>query len=340
MIARLFKVLLFGLVLSVGQAARAETTLKIATIVPEGSQWMKSMRAGAEQIESRTEGRVKFKFYTGGVMGSDNQVRRKMRIGQLHGGVFSSGSLGEFQKDAILYGLPLLFESTDEVHYVRKRMDGILQRRLEDAGYVSFGFAGGGFAYLLSNDPISSLADMKSMKIWIPEGDKVALRASETLGIAPVTLPLTDVLAGLQTDLIDSVMGPPVGVIVMQWQTVVKYITDLPIAYSYGALLVDKKVFSRISAADQSIVREIMEGIYREFDASNEKDNRSAFQALQDEGLQLVELQPGQAKLWRSKLNASNHTAAQEGVYDLALLEEVQCYLAAYRSQAEPHCGE
>lgn len=340
MISKCFKVVVLGLVLFAAQAARAETTLKIATIVPEGSQWMKSMRAGAEQIETRTEGRVKFKFYTGGVMGSDNQVRRKMRIGQLHGGVFSSGSLGEFQKDAVLYGLPLLFESMAEVHYVRRRMDRILQNRLEDAGFVSFGFASGGFAYLLSNEPISSLADMKSIKIWIPEGDEVALRASETLGIAPVTLPLTDVLAGLQTDLIDSVMGPPVGVIVMQWQTVVKYITDLPIAYSYGALLVEGKVFSQISGADQAVVREVMEGIYRGFDESNEEDNRSAFQALQGEGLQLVELQPGQAELWRSKLDASNHAAAKAGVYDLALLEEVKCLLAAYRSQAEPHCGE
>ncbi|MEE8340034.1 MAG: hypothetical protein V3R56_07800, partial [Xanthomonadales bacterium] len=38
-------------------------TLKIATIAPEGSSWMKDMRAGAKAVEEHTGGRVKFKFY-------------------------------------------------------------------------------------------------------------------------------------------------------------------------------------------------------------------------------------------------------------------------------------
>ena len=46
-------------------------TIKIATISPEGTFWMKQMRAGAKEIKQKTQGRVKFKFYPGGVMGND-----------------------------------------------------------------------------------------------------------------------------------------------------------------------------------------------------------------------------------------------------------------------------
>ncbi len=60
---------------------------------------MNSMRAGAVEIDERTSGRVKFKFYGGGVQGNDKQVLRKMRIGQLHGGAFTSNGLAELQKD-------------------------------------------------------------------------------------------------------------------------------------------------------------------------------------------------------------------------------------------------
>ena len=56
-------------------------TIKLATIAPEGSYWMNSMRQGAAEIGERTEGRVKFKFYGGGVQGNDKTVLRKMRIG-------------------------------------------------------------------------------------------------------------------------------------------------------------------------------------------------------------------------------------------------------------------
>src|SRR5690606_35882432 len=129
-------------------------TIKIATIAPEGSAWMTDMRAGAKEIAERTEGRVDFKFYGGGVQGNDKQVLRKMRIGQLHGGAFTSNALADLQKDSQLYALPMLFNNLEEVRYVRSHMDAKLQQLVEQAGYVNFGFAGSGFASIMSNTPI------------------------------------------------------------------------------------------------------------------------------------------------------------------------------------------
>ena len=146
-------------------------TLKIATIAPEGSSWMKDMRTGAKVIEERTGGRVKFKFYGGGIQGNDRQVRRKMRTGQLSGGALSSGGLNGFQKDADVFSLPLMFNTIEEARHVRNNMEPELRRRLEDAGYVNFGFATAGFGYMMSNKPMSSLADFKGQKVWTAEGD-------------------------------------------------------------------------------------------------------------------------------------------------------------------------
>jgi TRAP-type C4-dicarboxylate transport system substrate-binding protein len=315
-----------------GTVSAAPVELKIATIVPDGTAWMASMREGASQISQRTEGRVKFKFYTGGVQGNDSQVRRKMRIGQLHGGVFTSGTLRQFQPQAELFGLPLLFRNYEEVAYVRERMDGELRQKLEDAGFVNFGIAGGGFAYLISNTPIATRADMRGVKVWIPEGDEIARRASAALGISSVTLPLTDVLTGLQTELIDTVMGPPVGVIVMQWHTAMKYITDVPIAYVYATMLIDAKAFNRISAADQAIVREVMEAVYRGFDEKGVAEDRAAYQALLDEGLEKVSIDAGEAAQWQATIDQANQLAAREGVVSAQMLTQLECYLAAFRA--------
>jgi TRAP-type C4-dicarboxylate transport system substrate-binding protein len=177
-------------------------TLKIATIAPEGSSWMVDMRAGAGEIAERTDGRVKFKFYGGGVQGNDSQVQRKMRTGQLHGGAFTSGSMNKFQKDADLFALPLVFNSIEEVMYVRQQLDDVLRQRMEDAGFVTFGYAGAGFGYLMSNRPLATLDDLSGQKVWTPEGDPIGYAALRALGIAPVTMPLTDVMTGLQTDLL------------------------------------------------------------------------------------------------------------------------------------------
>ena len=322
------------LLVPLGSVAQAQTTFKLATIVPENSGWVVDMRKGAAEIDQRSEGRVKFKFYTGGVQGTDNQVRRKMRIGQLHGGAFTSGSLRHFQPDVELYGLPMVFNSWQEVTFVRQHMDDKLRALIEEAGYVNFGIAGGGFAYIMSNRPIGNLDNMEGMKIWIPEGDKTAYGASKALGIPAVTLPITDVLTGLQTDLVDTVMGPAVGAIVLQWHTVVKHITDMPIAYVYGMLVIDGKAFNRISAADQLVVREVMEAVYRGFDEEGKGKDREAFQALLDDGLKLVPVEASEAQEWKRLVIASNRQIANDGGFNVALLDEMDCYLAAYRTNS------
>lgn len=323
--------LILFLLLGAPSIAGAQT-LKIATIAPEGSSWMNDMRAGAKAIEEHTEGRVKFKFYGGGVQGNDKQVQRKMRTGQIHGGAFSSGALNKFQRDADLFSMPLLFNSIDEVRYVRDEMDGTLRQRLEDAGFVNFGFAGAGFAYMMSNKPLKSLDDLKGQKVWIPEGDPVGFAALRALGVAPVVMPVTDVMTGLQTDLLDCVTVPPVGAVVFQWHTRLKYITELPISYIYAALLIDKRAFNKISPADQLIVREVMEGIYRKFDQNGVTENSAALVALLDNGLSMVLPVDGQIGEWRGIVNQSAQSLADKDTFDGSLLDEMQTLIRTYRN--------
>lgn len=320
-----------ALLLAITAPSQAQT-IKLATLIPEGSGWMNAMRAGAAEIGERTEGRVKFKFYGGGVQGNDKQVLRKMRIGQLHGGAFTSSALGEFQKDAALYAMPMLFNDLDEVQFARQRMDSKLHALLEQAGYVNFGFAGGGFAHIMSIRPIANLDDLKGLKIWIPDGDQLAYSAIKALGVSPVTMPLTDVLTGLQTELIDTIMGPPAGTIILQWNTGVSYITELPLAYIFGMLIVDKKHFDRIQADDQLIVRQVMEKVYRGFDQQGNEDNVNAYQALLDDGMKSIPPEQGQIPAWRDMVQQSNHKMAKQGIVSMDLLNELECYITAYRN--------
>lgn len=331
--ARLFAGLSAVLLILFGSipAANAQT-IKLATLAPEGSGWMNAMRAGASEIGERTDGRVKFKFYGGGVQGNDKQVLRKMRIGQLHGGAFTSNALIEFQKDAALYATPMLFNNLEEVEFARKHLDNRLRSMLEQAGYINFGFASGGFAHIMSNQSIVKLEDMQGLKVWVPEGDKVSHGALKALGVSPVTMPLTDVLTGLQTELIDTIMGPPAGTIILQWNTGVSYITDLPLAYIFAMLVVDKKYFDRISPADQLIVREVWERVYRGFNEEGDSDNKKAYKALLDDGMKSVTPKQEEVDDWRRAVQASNHTLAQEGVMDAGLLNEIECLVAAYRN--------
>lgn len=308
------------------------TTLKIATVAPEGSGWMKEMRAGASEIKERTEGRVQIKFYGGGIMGNANKVLGKIRIGSLHGGAFTPSALQKIYPEMSLYGLPLTFETVEEVAFVRARLDQTLQDGLEKAGFINFGFASGGFAVLMSNNPVRGLGDMKGKRVWVPEGDTISYATMEALSLSPVTLPLTDVLTGLQTGLIDIVAMSPVGAVVLQWHTKVKFVTDMPLVYTMGFMAIDKKAYGKIDAADQEIVREVMTRTYAELDKVSLSDNVEAMKALLNTGIESVELDPEEAAEIRNVLSRSNRDMAEEGEYSLELYNEMLQLVEEYRN--------
>ena len=205
--------------------------LKIATLPPDGSNWMITMRQGAKEVAKKTENRVRFKFYPGGVMGDDKAVLRKIRIGQLHGGILTSGSLSKYYHDILVYNLPMVFKSFAEIDYVRKRMDKIIIDGLEKSGFVIFGLADGGFAYLMSTTPVKNDDDVRKNKVWIPENDELGIETFKIMGSTPIPMPLAEVRTALQTGLINTVIASPIGAIHLQWYTQVNYMTDTPLLY-------------------------------------------------------------------------------------------------------------
>ena len=315
-------------------------TLKIATVTPEGTQWMKDMRSSAKEIKERTEGRVKIKYYGGGIKGDDKKVLGQIRIRQLQGGAFVPSALASQYSNLNLYGMPLIFDSEEEAAFVRSRLDTRLQKGLEDAGFVNFGFATSGFANILSNTPVRSHADLKGKRVWVPEGDSISYASMQALSLSPVTLPLTDVLTGLQTGLIDIVAIPPIVALIMQWHTKVKYVTRVPLVYTYGFMAVDKKTFGKISPADQAVVREVMEKTYRNFDKVNLVDNEGAFDALLNSGIEAVEFDTESYVETRALLLESNRQLGEDGKFSIELYDEMMRYVDEYRNQRGAAVGE
>lgn len=305
--------------------------LKVASVAPDGSSWMREMRAGADEIRDRTEGRVVMKFYPGGVMGNDRQVLRKIRIGQLHGGAFAGGGLAARYAAINLYSIPLLFRSLDEVDYVRERMDSKLQAGLEAAGFITFGFVEGGFAHMMANEPIGRVEDMRRRKVWIPEGDQVSFLALEALGLSPVALMPTDVLTGLQTGLLDVVAASPVVALVLQWHTTVKYMIDLPIAYSIGIFALDARIFGRLSADDQQTIRVVMSDINRSLDAQARTDNQQAREVMEGFGIEFVSVDSVDVANWQSTISTIYPQLRARDDIDEEFFDELLKTLREYR---------
>ncbi len=332
---RIFRPILVAVIacVSANMVAAQQVQLKMATLAPEGSTWMKAAHAASDEVAERTSGRVTFRFYPGGTMGTDQAVLRKMRIGQLHGGAILAGSLSSVDPNFEVYNLPLLFHNYGEVDAVRKLFDQQLFDRIEAKGFVVFGFVETGFVYLMSAKPNRTFDDLAGRKIWMPEGDSISKAIADASGLSPVPLSVADVMTGLQTGLVDTVGAPPVAAVALQWFTRAKYITDLPVTYVYGAMVASEKAFNKISPEDQAVVREVMGRAMDTLDAQARSDTAQALVALEKQGVQMVEPTPETRERWYEMASEATASLIGSQSYDPALISGINSVLETYRTE-------
>ncbi len=309
-------------------------TLKIATLAPDGTTWMTQMRAAAKEIEEQTNGRVKLKFYPGGVMGNDKSVMKKIRLGQLHGGALTGGSLASTYPDMQIYSLPMTFKDYSEIDFVRPTIDPLLKQGMKKKGFTILGISEGGFAYLMSSSTIKNVEDLKKHKLWIPEDDVLNEALFSKMGISPVTLPLADVYTGLQTGLIDTIGATTTGALAFQWHTRIRSITDVPLLYLVGVLIIDNKRFNKIEPADQKIIKEIVARTFSTMDEINRKDNENARQALVKMGTEFALPDKEEIAYWNrladEVIEETGNKAASPELY-----RKLEDLLNTYRNKAD-----
>lgn len=282
-----FIVLLSALSVVVATHGNA-TTFKIATTAPDGTALMVELREAAKIVEERTEGNVKFKFYTGGVMGDDFTVKRKIRARQLHGGIVQTSVYVNDIPNLSLYSLPMLFRNHEEVAEVRSKMDSLLMNELEESGVVPIGFSAIGFAYAMGTKQLGTIQEVRRSKVWTPTNDPIAKQNLKVFGITPIPLPVGDVLTGLQTGLIDTIASPPVAAIALQWHTQVKYVLDIPLQYVYTIYSIDQRMFNRLSESHQEVVLSEMNSALTRAEKQLIEEHEEALEVMVEEGVELI----------------------------------------------------
>ncbi|MEO6172450.1 MAG: TRAP transporter substrate-binding protein DctP, partial [Arenimonas sp.] len=246
-----------------------------------------------------SEGRVVIKFYPGGVMGPDAVVIRKMRLGQLQGGVLTSSELASVYLDAPIYSLPFLFDDWSQVDKVRVQIDPLLAKGFETKGYKMLGASGIGFAYMMGTKPIRTRAEMNAIKLWIPQNDVIADKIFKLGNITPIPLPLGDVFTSLQTGLVDTVANTPSGAVALQWHGKVRSMVDLPMSFVVGFLVLDMKAYQKLSPADQAIVSKVFGAAAKRMDANIRRDDAAALAAMKKQGLVVTKLEAAENARWR-----------------------------------------
>ena len=234
-----------------GGAALARTTLKLATLAPDGSVWHEGLMEMGVVWSEATGGEGMMRVYPGGVAGDEPDMVRKMRTGQLQAASLTASGLMKIDGAFAVFSMPLFYESYDQMWYVADALEPVMRARLEERGFVLVNWGLGGWVHIFTKRPISRVEDLKKVKMFASAGDDDWVQLWKGRGYEPVPLAMTDIQTGLQTGLIEGLPTTPLAALSLQWFRHVPHMYETGLAPLIGATIVTTKAWERMSEAER-----------------------------------------------------------------------------------------
>ncbi len=328
----LFLTLFFLWAATAHRAQAQNVVLKLGTLAPEGTSWVKALRDINKELEQKTNNQVGVRVFPGGILGDEEDMLRKIKTGQIQGALLTGGGLGLIFKDIKILAIPFLFQNYPEVDAVLNRWDGYFQKGFQDSGFQSLGWTEQGFIYVFSKQPMKRAVDLRKGKVWIWEDTAMGRAVFKELGVNPIPLSIPDILMALQTGMIDTIYSSPLAAISMQWFTKVSSMTDVPLAYSAGALVVQKSAFEKIPAAQRAAVTEIFKKNLAPLKDSIRQENQKAIQVLTSKGIKMVTPSPDDVREFQAIVMKGIATLGSDQ-FSKNTLTEITAFLKSLRKE-------
>lgn len=316
-----------------GASAQAPLIVRMATLVPDGSSWHQILKETVEKWKTISGGRVTVRLFPGGVAGDDPDVVRKMRLGTLNAGLLTAVGVGEIDKSCYALGVPLMYDSYEEVYYVLEKMRPKLEAGLEAKGFVVLNWADGGWVNFFTQKPVAVPDDLRQLKLFAWAGDAESVEVWRSAGFNPVPLPSTEIATALQTGLVQALGSPPQVAVISQYFNHAKNMTDLRWQLLLGATLITKATWEKIPADLRpgllEATREAGSRLQAEIRASEQKD----VEAMKKRGLSVIPVTAAQKAQWQ-KLTESIYPRVRGPIVPAEAFDEALRYRDEYRKQA------
>ncbi len=310
--------------------AQAPVIIRMATLVPDGSSWHLILKEAADRWKQASGGRVAVRLFPGGVAGDDPDVVRKMRLGTLNAGVLTSVGVAEIDKSVYAMGIPLMYDSYDEVYWVHEKMRPKLEASLEAKGFVVLNWVDGGWVHFFAKKPVAVPDDLRALKLFSWAGDAEAVEVWRSAGFNPVPLPSTELATALQTGLVEALGSPPQVAVISQFFNHARNMTALRWQLLQGATIMSKGAWQKLPAD----VRPQLLEISREAGARLQKEIRDAesrdVEAMKKRGLVVVPVSAAQRAQWET-LTESLYPRIRGKIVPPEAFDEAMRYRDEYR---------
>lgn len=237
------------------RAAHAQTVIRMATVVPEGTLWWREIHAFAQKVEKETDGQVKFKIYFGGIAGDEVRVADRIRREQLDG-TFSGGMMCMRAAPTMRVMRVLgLFQGRDELNYVLGRLKPQLDDEFRRAGFVNLGLVGVGPELIFSRKRVHTLAEVKATRLWAWGVDDTLVPGLDGLGFQTMRADVGDAGRLYDQGKVDGFIAAPSSALAFQWSARSKYLLPLRLASLEACIVVANRAFDPLPDQYKQVIR-------------------------------------------------------------------------------------
>jgi TRAP-type transport system periplasmic protein len=321
------------LVILTSQVGIAQSVaIKLATVVPEGSIWDKSLKKMGEEWKQASAGRVSLTVFSGGSQGDEPTVLRKMRLGTIQAASLTVVGLANIDASFNVFNIPFFFQSYDELNAVVDKLTPTLKQRADSKGFILLNWGHGGWLQLFSKRPVQSVADLKSIKLYTSAGDDRMTQWYKANGFQPRAMAMTDILTGLTTGMLDGMPTPPLAAMAFQWYKQTPYMLDIGLSPVVGATVITKTSWNRIAEGDRAKLLQAAAGVETQLRGDVPKQDALAVAMMSQQGLKVTKASGPE---WQQEADALAKTMRGEmvprDIFDLAVKER-----DAFRARKPP----
>jgi tripartite ATP-independent transporter DctP family solute receptor len=314
---------------AVGAVSAQDKVIKFANQNAAGHPIVQGMEKFKELVESRSGGKIKVNLFPGGVLGSDQANVSALQGGTLEMVSMNSGILASQVKEFGVFDFPFMFANGMEADAV---VDGLfgkkLHARLEEKGIVGLGYYELGFRHITNGRrPITKVADIEGLKLRVIP-NPINVDWVKAIGANPTPLPFPELYAALEQRAVDGQENPVATINSAKFFEVQKHMVLTSHQYNPQSVMVSKKFWETLSAAEKKIVEDAVSESVKFQRAQARSQVASITDNLRKNGMQVTELPAAEMNLLREKMKP---VIAKHGESIAATVAELQAELAKLR---------
>lgn len=228
--------------------------LKMGLVANTTSLEFKAATRFAELIAERTKNAVTVTIYPGSQLGDDRAMLEQVAAGVLDLTFGETGRFGLWVPYAEIFQLPFVFD--DFEHLVRSTQTDFgkqLQADLLAKGWRLLANGYNGTRQTSSNRPINGIADMRGLKLRVPNA-KANMGYAQYTGASAVPMAFGEVYLALKTNTVDGQENPLPAINAMKFYEVQKYIALTGHILNDQNYVVSERTWAKLPKDVQAIV--------------------------------------------------------------------------------------